>query len=348
MAISFIKLNVPYRLLDSTADTYVMVDKVTSDRIDVNTFVPKLSEVFFFPEENGYRAIKIGDGVNTLEDLPFAGSADAADLAERIAEIERMIEDGEIGAPVELPTISGTVTNGVGGISKGKVYTNADITQVLTDLLFPYIAPTLNSLALYNSSSSQLLGTYEYGTTITVAKVKPSFTKGSKNITSIKVGTSSGGNDLYSGTTATSGATITLTNSKTFNGATGGTIYCTISDGQQSSSKNTSVSYAFYTYYAVTDSTVVPTSWTPVGSTSVTDITINANAGQYVWIASTGNYAGICELNELSGKYNVAADTTKVANQTLVNSNNYTCTHYNFYRLSNARAGSGNATFKLQ
>jgi hypothetical protein len=97
MAISFIKLNVPYRLLDSTADTYVMVDRVTSENIDVNTFVPKLSEVFFFPEENGYRAIKIGDGVNTLAALPFAGSADTSDLEERIAEIERKIEDGEIG-----------------------------------------------------------------------------------------------------------------------------------------------------------------------------------------------------------------------------------------------------------
>ena len=115
MAISFIKLNVPYRLLDSTADTYVMVDRVTSENIDVNTFVPKLSEVFFFPEENGYRAIKIGDGVNTLEDLPFAGSADASDLAERIAEIERKIEDGEIGGGGADGNTTYTIYSQIGG-----------------------------------------------------------------------------------------------------------------------------------------------------------------------------------------------------------------------------------------
>lgn len=287
MAISFIKLNVPYRLLDSTADTYVMVDKVTSENIDVNTFVPKLSEIYFFPEENGYRAIKIGDGENTLANLPFAGSADVSDLEERVAEIERIIEDGEIGGSTELPTISGTVTKEIGGISKGKVYTNADITEVITDLLFPEVAPTWSSLTLYDASGSQLSSTYEYGTQITVAKFKPSFIKGSKNITSIKVGTSSGGSDLYSGTTAVSGTTYALTYTKTYNGLTTGTnkIYCTVSDGKNSASGNASISFAYHNYIGVTTSTTAPTSATNLinNGTSAEIANLPTQDNTYIW-----------------------------------------------------------------
>jgi hypothetical protein len=259
---------------------------------------------------------------------------------------EKYVDDaiGDIEIPESTEKISGTVTTAVGGIAKDKSYNNATVAEVLTDLLFPYVAPALNSI-----STSESSGTFEYGTTRTISRVTPNFTKGSKNITSIKIGTTSGGSDLYSGTTATSGSAIMLTKAKTFDGTTGGTIYCTISDGTSTDDASTPVRYAYYTYYAVTDSTSTPASWSPVGSTSVTGITVTANAGQYVWIASTGNYTGICELNELSGKYNTASETTKITSQTLVNSKNYTCTNkYNFYRLSSARSGTGTATFELQ
>jgi hypothetical protein len=154
-------------------------------------------------------------------------------------------------------TISGTVTKEIGGIAKDKEYTNAAIINVLSDLLFPYVAPVFKSITL-----NEAAGTFEYGTSKTVSKVTPNFTKGSKNITSIKIGTTSGGDDLYSGTNATSGTAITLKNSKTFDGDTGGTIYCTISDGTQSASASASasISYAYYNYVIVSNSTTIPTS----------------------------------------------------------------------------------------
>ena len=162
---------------------------------------------------------------------------------------------GSYGDLTGTPKISGTVTQALGGIAKDKTYTNAELSDVLSDLLFPYVAPTMNSITL-----SAAAGTFEYGTIKTVSKVTPNFTKGSKNITSIKIGTTSGGADLYSGTSAISGTTITLTTSKTYDGTNSGTIFCTISDGTQSASKSANISYAYYNYVIVSNSTTIPTS----------------------------------------------------------------------------------------
>lgn len=248
--------------------------------------------------------------------------------------------------------ISGTVTKAIGGIAKNTVYDKADILDVLEDLLFPYVAFSFTGI-----STTQGAGTKEYGTTVKVSKVTPTFTAGSKPITSVKIETS-GGSELYSGTSVTSGTAISLETDKyvTYNGTTGGTIYCTLSDGTTTTTKSATVGYVYYTYYAVTDTTEEPESWllaknangANVGS-GVEGISIYANAGQYIWIASSGNYSGICERNELSGKYNLAADTVKTTSKTLVNSQQYTCENkYNFYRLVASRAGSGTSVFKLE
>lgn len=182
-------------------------------------------------------------------------------------------------------TISGTVTKEIGGIAKDKEYTNAAIRTVLSDLLFPYVAPIFSSITL-----SEAAGTFEYGTTKTVSKVTPNFTKGSKDITSIKIGTTSGGNDLYSGTKATSGTTITLTTSKTFDGVTGGTIYCTISDEQeQTVSANASISYKYYDYSCLSTKTTAPTSGATKQTSSGADNTYSYGAGQYLWLYSTSS-----------------------------------------------------------
>lgn len=146
-------------------------------------------------------------------------------------------------------------TIGVGGIKAGTIFENRPITEVLHSLLYPYVAPTFSSIAL-----SEAAGTFEYGTVRTISKVTPNFTKGSKNITSIKIGTTSGGDDLYSDTNATSGTAITLTNSKTFDGKTGGTIYCTISDGTTSKPASASINYAYFNYVIVSSSATAPTS----------------------------------------------------------------------------------------
>lgn len=160
-----------------------------------------------------------------------------------------------------VPTISGTVSKGSGGISTGKVYNNASVATVLEDLLFPYVAPTGVTFSIYTEDGTAVSGTSEYGKQITVTKAKISFTKGSKDITSVKIGTTKGGNDLYEATSVTSGNFITLHTSVTFDGTTGGKIHCTISDGNTTiDDRSVNVSYAYYNYAVVTNDTTKPTS----------------------------------------------------------------------------------------
>lgn len=195
------------------------------------------------------------------------------------------IEDGIVTLEAEIAskqvTISGTVTKALGGIAKDTVYDNTDITEVLSDLLFPYVAFTFSSIR-----TSQTSGTLEYGTTRTISSVTPTFTRGSKNITSVSIGTTSGGSDLYSGTNATSGTAITLTANKTYNGTTGGTIYCTLSDGDTSISRSATVNYAYFNYVTVTSSTSIPTSKGDNGKNlglSYEDSEITTTDGTYIW-----------------------------------------------------------------
>jgi hypothetical protein len=196
-----------------------------------------------------YTRYKIGDGVNFVTDLDF------------------VIEHG----------ISGTVTRGVGGIEKDKVYTNASINQVLTDLLFPYIAPTFTSI-----STSAASGEFECGASRTIRTVTPNFTKGSKEIISVKIGTTAQGYDLYLGTTATSGKEIELAKPKTYDGRTGGTIYCTLSDGTTTISASATISYVYHNYTTVTNNTSIPKSGARNIGTKK-DATHTTTDNTYIW-----------------------------------------------------------------
>lgn len=252
-----------------------MADKTIKSRVQVkrgtstdwaaaeSTFKPLEGEIIFYSDLNKIKIGKKDENGNLilLKDLSFV-HVDKSEI-DNFAHThdDRYYTESEMDSKLSGKVntsdfkISGTVTKAIGGIAKDKVYTNANIDDVLTDLLFPYVAPTMSSITL-----SAAAGTFEYGTTKTVSKVTPSFTKGSKNITSVKIGTTSGGANLYSGTSATSGTAITLTTSKTYDGTNGGTIYCTISDGTQSASASASISYAYYNYVIVSNSTTVPTS----------------------------------------------------------------------------------------
>lgn len=223
-----------------------------------------------------YERFKIGNGKDVVGDLPFY-SVDGHNHD------SSYYTESEVD---EKTKITGTVTKALGGIAKDKTYENANIVEVLSDLLFPYVAPTWSSLGLYNSAGASVTGTHEYGTEITVAKFKPTFTKGSKTINSLKVGTSNGGNDLYSGTTATSGTTYTLNTPKAYDGLTIGTntIYCSVGDGTNSAGGSASISFAYYNYYAVTNNTTIPTQAASAtnNGTSV-EATITTTDNSYVW-----------------------------------------------------------------
>ena len=226
-------------------------------------------------------------------------------------------------------TISGTVTKAVGGIAANKSYSNASLETVLSDLLFPYVKPDITGLAIYNASGSSVSGTHEYGTSITVAKFKPTFTKGSKPITSIKVGTSNGGKDLYEASSATSETTYNLTTTKTYDGKTIGTkyIYCTIGDDEQTDYVSASITFSYYNYYAVTSSTTIPasaSSATNNGTSAQADITTQDNT--YIWFLMPNQNKKQIQQFAMNQWNNV--NTTPAGSVTFTTSTSQTVTYY--------------------
>lgn len=238
--------------------------------------------------------------------------------------------------------ISGTVTKALGGISKDKTYENASLATVLSDLLFPYVKPDITNLSIYDANGSSVSGTHEYGTSITVAKAKPTFTKGSKPITSIKVGTSNDGNDLYEASSADSGTTYTLTNSKTYDGKTIGTnyIYCTIGDGEQTDYASASITFSYYNYYAVTDSTNIPTSASSMinNKTSEQVDTITTQDNTYIWFLMPNQNKKQIQQFAMNQWNNV--NTTFAGSVTFTTSTNQSVTYY-AYRTDKMMSATG-------
>ena len=222
-------------------------------------------------------------------------------------------------------------------------FTGQQIDEAVAKIL--YVAPKFNSIILYDDKNNIInSGTFEYNASAkTIQKVKLNIITGSNDIVSVKIGTSENGNNLYDGTMPNDYIINLDSKAITVGDSVGETtIYCTISDGTTTEAKNIKIIYSYYTYWAVTNSTLAyGISWQPVGSASVKDIEIQAEAGQYIWIASTGNYLGIYAINQASGKYNTDPIATTKGSATI---NNKT---YNTYRTINALNLPTKNKFKL-
>lgn len=69
----------------------------------------------------------------------------------------------------------------VGGIKKGTSFENQTVQQMFDALLYPYVAPSVSVRGNVNG------GTFEYGNTQTISSATVSITKGSRDITSVKL-----------------------------------------------------------------------------------------------------------------------------------------------------------------
>ena len=223
----------------------------------------------------------------------------------------------------------------IGGIPKGTTFDNVPLLDIIEQLLYPYVAFSFSSI-----STTAASGSFEYGTTKSVTKVKPTFTLGSKNLTSVKVGTTSGGGDLYSGTTATSGSDITLTTPLSIPGTSNTTVYCTISDGTTTTTKSVTFSFAKYYYWTVTNSTTIPTTATVIsGGGSQKDITTTVNT--YIWFLSPVQKSKIQQfaMNQWNN-----VNTTYAGTTTFTTTTGQSLTYY-AYRTDKMVAATG--TYRL-
>ena len=240
-------------------------------------------------------------------------------------------------------TISGTVTKEIGSIKKGTTYTNADIVSVLGDLLFTDVAPSGLSITFLDASGTKIATTLEHGTEKTISKVQLSFTKGSKDITSVKI--QSGNDVLFSNDSVSvnSGGKIDLTTSKKLDGSTDCTISCTISDGKLSTNTSANIKYAYYTYSKLTTSTSPDTSDATRQNQSDADNTYDYTAGQYLWLYS--RYSGKTIHTYVSGSW-PSVNTTPSGEITLTLSSGATARYY-AYRTDQFTA-TGQARYRLE
>ena len=268
------------------------------------------------------KKIKLGDTTYDIRD------ADAARIA-----------DAKIAS-------SSTTTVAVGGIAKGTSLKDKSVAEVIESIFFPYVAFSFDSISTTSSA-----GTKEYGTSVTISKVKPTFTAGSKAINSVKIGTTSGGSDLYSGTSATSGTNITLKTNKVFNGTNGGTIYCTLSDGETTSEKTAAVSYSYYPYAIASTSkslTSVTSGATKASSTTLsTAITLSPTVDSYIWFLLPPGTTGskTIQYEALGQWYDFDGGTAAPVDVSLKLNSGATAT-YKGYR-TNKMAAAGETKFKI-
>lgn len=74
-------------------------------------------------------------------------------------------------------------TVAIGGIAKGKKYENANVVDIINDLLHPYVAPTNVRLTLGGVNG----GVFEMGSTQSVTGATVNWTRGSQNVTKAEV-----------------------------------------------------------------------------------------------------------------------------------------------------------------
>lgn len=103
----------------------------------------------------------------------------------------------------DMPTV-----NAIGGIAAGSTFANMPVSEVLTKLLYPYVAPTVSA------SSNPNGGTFEKGSTQTVTKITANVTKKSEKITKVEFLDGSEVIEAKEGSEVANGGSIVITTSK--------------------------------------------------------------------------------------------------------------------------------------
>lgn len=233
-------------------------------------------------------------------------------------------------------------TVAIGGIPAGTTFSNKPLKEIIEDMFYPYVAFTFSSFTTTAAS-----GTFEYGTAKTVSSVKPTYTNGSKSLTNMKVGSTSGGSDLYNGAVPASGSTQNLTTSKSLTGETGQTIYMTLTDGTTTTTKSVTFSFPYYYYWANTQSTTIPGSLSADnvirgGSDADGDVSgVQTDNNSYLFFFVPGNQNKSQIQQYAMSQWN-NVDTVSLGTVTFRTNTNQSVTTYKAYRTSMLVAGSGN------
>lgn len=311
-----------------------------------------------------YERFKIGDGINNVNDLPFAGGADERDI--------------RLSADIWTDTTVGYI-NGTSSSPKKVANAGDSLKTMFTNIFGTVVDDTSNLVTNpYLSSVSIGSSSYEYGTKIDSVSVKVSPVAGSYKYGPSSTGSSWSGNYTLSGdgfitknddaantqtvslsstfTVGTSSA-LTLTASRNYTAATttakskmGAETNQKINAGTATKSGTFNPSAVKYVYWATTTSDTTPSSWIRYGDgqTSVTDLQLVCAAGEYIWVATTINATSFYAWNDASGKYNTdKLPTTKSGTTSITNEQNASASGYYIYRTTDKMLQAVNTKFKL-
>ena len=146
-------------------DVYATKDYVQSEieKIDINTDDIDLSN-YYTKEEVDEKFENIDVNIDNIDLSNYAKKEDLDAKADNLFQTSILTQST------------------LGGISAGTDLNNMSLQDVLTKLLYPYIAPTISSSITYSPTGN----IYEYGQVVTVTNIKATVTKKSEDITSIR------------------------------------------------------------------------------------------------------------------------------------------------------------------
>lgn len=236
----------------------------------------------------------------------------------------------------DQPTVS------VGGITTEDHLNDLSIQQILNKMLFPYVPPTFSSLSTNIDISNGKK--YEIYSSQSLTSVKPVYTPGSEPLTSIKVGTSSGGSQIaQSSTVPASNTNFTFTAYNNVSRTTKGNfvIYVTLDDGTSNNGhapvKSVSIPFTPFYYYALSQNgTTIPNNPTGIPN-GVESVTVTTVYGDYLYLYSPET--GKTKIQQYSMNMWNDVPTTNMGTKSL-NINGTSMTYYVF-RTPALVAGSG-------
>lgn len=264
-------------MADKTMKTRIQMKHETKENWDKATsFTPLEGESIFYTDKN---ILKIGDGNTLLSELPSLTTYSN-----------------------NTPTV-----NALGGVDAGATFDNVPITDMLTKILYPYVAPVIGT-----TTSSPNGGCFENGSTQTITAVTSSVTKKSASISKVEL---------------LQGSTVLKTHSAIPNGGNISFTGLSIAIDKSSASKNLTVKVTdsenkSYTKNTGTFSFVYPYYYGAIeATTAISEAVIE---GLTKKVESKGNKAWTFTLNNQKAVF--AYPKSYGALKSIIDANNFTVT----------------------
>lgn len=130
--------------------------------------------------ERDTRKFKFGDGISKWSELEYGGSTDIEIDTALSATSENPVQNKVVNEAVHYTNDTATLS-ALGGIKAGTTFNNVPVTQMLTDLLYPYTKPTISISVSPNG------GTKEKGTSVSITSLKVTPTRKSSDLAKVEV-----------------------------------------------------------------------------------------------------------------------------------------------------------------